>query len=138
SEPRLQFVELKLLNEVIPTFAKKLIIQMDVRQLKEMQVEKIRLIMEQNPGNKSVVFEIFELEEVQNRLQAEAVQKLLVQEDETEPQENREVKEPEINLHETQYIRKNMVEMTSKNMRIEISSDLLEELEKMQVSFRLN
>ena len=49
TEPRLQFVELKLLNEVIPTFAKKLIIQMDVLQLKEMQVEKIRLIMEQNP-----------------------------------------------------------------------------------------
>ncbi len=137
SEPRMQFVELKLLNEVIPTFAKKLIIQMDVRQLREMQVEKIRFVMEQNPGNKSVVFEIFELEEVQNRLQNEAVQKLLVEDQDSENLEEA-LQEPEIDLPETQYIRKNLIEMPSRNTRIEISSDLLEELERMQVSFRLN
>jgi len=137
SEPRMQFVELKLLNEVIPTFAKKLIIQMDVRQLREMQVEKIRFVMEQNPGNKSVVFEIFELEEVQNRLQNEAVQKLLVEDQDSENLEE-VLQEPEIDLPETQYIRKNLIEMPSRNTRIEISSDLLEELERMQVSFRLN
>ena len=137
SEPRMQFVELKLLNEVIPTFAKKLIIQMDVRQLKEMQVEKIRFIMDQNPGTKAVVFEVFELEEVQNRLQTEAVQKL-VADIETEDAMEGEQEMPEIEVPEVQYQKKNLIEMPSKNMRIEISSDLLEELERMQVSFRLN
>lgn len=137
SEPRLQFIELKLLNEVIPTFAKKLIIQMDVRQLKEMQVEKIRLIMEQNPGNKAVVFEVFELEEIQSRLQTEAVQNLLDTNDDQEITDEL-FEEPEIEIPESQYVRKNLIEMPSKNMRIEISSDLLEELERMQVSFRLN
>ena len=73
---------------------------------------------------------------MQNRLQTEAVQKLLVAEDD----ENTEdvLSAPEIDLPETQYVRKNLIEMPSKNMRIEISSDLLEELERMQVSFRLN
>ena len=138
TEPRLQFVELKLLNEVIPTFAKKLIIQMDVHQLKEMQVEKIRFIMDQNPGTKPVVFEVFELEEIQDKLQTEVVQQL-VQEIEPENEElEMEQQEPEIEVPERKFVRKNLIEMSSKNTRIEISSDLLEELEKMQVSFRLN
>ena len=141
AEPRLQFVELKLLNEVIPTFAKKLIIQIDVRKLKEMQVDKIRMVMDKNPGTKSVVFEVFELEEVQNRLQTQVVHKLL--EDTTEDiqddvLEEIEEKTPEIEVPDVQYVKKNLLEMPSKNMRIEISSDLLEELERMQVSFRLN
>lgn len=110
---------------------------MDVRQLKEMQVEKIRLIMEQNPGNKAVVFEVFELEEIQSRLQTEAVQNLLDTNDDQEITDEL-FEEPEIEIPESQYVRKNLIEMPSKNMRIEISSDLLEELERMQVSFRLN
>ena len=138
TEPKMQFVELKLLNEVIPAFAKKLIIQMDVRQLKEMQIEKIRFVMDNNPGTKSVVFEIFELEEVQERLQTEVVQKLVEEADTDADVAELEQREPEITVPETQYVRKNLIEMPSKNTRIEISSDLLEELERMQVSFRLN
>jgi len=138
TEPKMQFVELKLLNEVIPAFAKKLIIQMDVRQLKEMQIEKIRFVMDNNPGTKSVVFEIFELEEVQERLQTEVVQKLVEEADPDADVAELEQREPEITVPETQYVRKNLIEMPSKNTRIEISSDLLEELERMQVSFRLN
>lgn len=137
----MQFVELKLLNEVIPTFAKKLIIQIDVRKLKEMEVEKIRFVMDKNPGTKAVVFEVFELEEVQNRLQTQVVHKLLEDTSEEFPDdvsEEIEEKTPEIEVPEVQYLKKNLLEMPSKNMRIEISSDLLEELERMQVSFRLN
>jgi len=138
TEPKMQFVELKLLSEVIPAFAKKLIIQMDVRQLKEMQIEKIRLVMDNNPGTKSVVFEIFELEEVQDRLQAEVVQKLVEEPDPDADAAEIDQREPDVVVAETQYVRKNLIEMPSKNTRIEISSDLLEELERMQVSFRLN
>src|SRR5690554_5945004 len=138
TEPRIQFIELKLLNEVIPTFAKKLIIQMDVRQLKEMQVEKIRFVMDQNPGTKPVVFEVFELEEVQDKLQTEVVQQLVREIDPENEELETEQQEPEIKVPERRFIRKNLIEMPSKNTRIEISSDLLEELEQMQVSFRLN
>src|SRR5690554_6226466 len=137
-EPRIQFIELKLLNEVIPTFAKKLIIQMDVRQLKEMQVEKIRFVMDQNPGTKPVVFEVFELEEVQDKLQTEVVQQLVREIDPENEELETEQQEPEIKVPERRFVRKNLIEMPSKNTRIEISSDLLEELEQMQVSFRLN
>src|SRR5690554_4570625 len=138
TEPRIQFIELKLLNEVIPTFAKKLIIQMDVRQLKEMQVEKIRFVMDQNPGTKPVVFEVFELEEVQDKLQTEVVQQLVREIDPENEELETEQQEPEIKVPERRFVRKNLIEMPSKNTRIEISSDLLEELEQMQVSFRLN
>ena len=138
-DPRLQFVEVKLLNEVLPTFAKKLIIQMDIKQLREMQVEKIRMLMDQNPGAKSVVFEVFEVEEVQERLQTEMVQQLL-RDETSESDDGFEAMEdqPEIKLPERRYVRKNLIEMVSKNTRIEISSEMLEELERMQVSFRLN
>jgi len=138
TDPRIQFVELKLLNEVIPTFAKKLIIQMDVNQLKEMQVEKIRFVMDQNPGTKPVVFEVFELEEVQDKLQTQMVQQLVQEVDSDNEEPETEQQEPEIKIPERKFVRKNLIEMASKNTRIEISSDLLEELEKMQVSFRLN
>src|SRR5690606_41706391 len=106
-------------------------------QLKEMQVEKIRLIMEQNPGNKAVEFEVFELEEIQSRIQTEAVQNLLDTNDDQEITEEL-FEEPEIEIHESQNARKNLIKISSKNMRIEISADLLEELERMKVSFRLN
>jgi DNA polymerase-3 subunit alpha len=83
------------------------------------------------------VFEVFELEEIQSRLQTEAVQNLLDTNDDQEITDDL-FEEPEIEIPESQYVRKNLIEMPSKNMRIEISSDLLEELERMQVSFRLN
>lgn len=140
SEPRLQFMEMKLLNEVIPTYAKKLIINIDVNELKANQIEKIRMILDEHQGSKPVTFEIYELEKIQKRIETEIVNNMLseVDVDNIDSMESLEQVDFEPVLPEVEYKIKNMLEMPSRNTRIEISAELLEALEGIQVNFKLN
>lgn len=140
SEPRLQFMEMKLLNEVIPTYAKKLIINIDVNELKANQIEKIRMILDEHQGSKPVTFEIYELEKIQKRIETEIVNNMLseVDIDNIDSMESLEQVDFEPVLPEVEYKIKNMLEMPSRNTRIEISAELLEALESIQVNFKLN
>lgn len=140
SEPRLQFMEMKLLNEVIPTYAKKLIINIDVNELKANQIEKIRMILDEHQGSKPVTFEIYELEKIQKRIETEIVNTMLseVDIDNIDSMESLEQVDFEPVLPEVEYKIKNMLEMPSRNTRIEISAELLEALESIQVNFKLN
>ncbi|RRJ87369.1 DNA polymerase III subunit alpha [Paenimyroides tangerinum] len=140
SEPRLQFMEMKLLNEVIPTYAKKLIINIDVNELKANQIEKIRMVLDEHQGNKPVTFEIYELEKIQKRIETEVVNKMLtdIDIDNIDSMESLEQMNVEPVLPEVEYKVINVLEMPSRNTRIEISSDLLEALEQIQVNFKLN
>lgn len=135
SEPRIQFLEMKLLEDVIPMYAKKLIIQMDVKELKELQIEKIRMVLEAHQGAKPVTFELLEIEKVQKRLEDKAIEALLVEED-TEGIDG--LGALDISLEKEEYRVVTKVEMPSRNTMIEITAELLEQLEEIQVNFRLN
>ena len=137
SEPRLQFMEMKLLNEVIPTYAKKLIINIDVNELKANQIEKIRMVLDEHQGNKPVTFEIYELEKIQKRIETEVVNKMLtdIDIDNIDSMESLEQMDIEPVLPEVEYKVINVLEMPSRNTRIEISSDLLEALEGTRLFF---
>lgn len=138
TEPRIQFVELKLLNEVIPTYAKKLIIQIDIQELKAHQVEKIRMLLDENKGSKLVTFEIYELEKIQQKIENEMVNRFLEETDIDPIELDENTVNEEAMLPKFVYQKKNVLEMPSKNTRIEISAELLEALESLQVQFRLN
>lgn len=139
SDPRLQFSELKLLHDVIPTYAKKLIIQMNINELKDNQIEKIRMLFDTYQGNKTVTFEVVEIEKVQQRIEMEAITQL-IQEVDPDGEPVLDVDESQIIIPEVkeEFRVLNKLTMPSRNSKIDISADLLEELEQLQVHFRLN
>ncbi len=141
SEPRIQFQEMKLLEDVIPLYAKKLIIQMNIKELKENQIEQIRMLFDTHQGSKAVTFEILEIEKVQKQLEDRAIARLMESDTEIDD-DNLDVEIDESVLmvpqEKDEFRVVTKLELPSKNSAIEITAELLEELEKLQVNFRLN
>lgn len=141
SEPRIQFQEMKLLEDVIPLYAKKLIIQMNIKELKENQIEQIRMLFDTHQGSKAVTFEILEIEKVQKQLEDRAITRLMESDTEIDD-DNLDVEIDESVLmvpqEKDEFRVVTKLELPSKNSAIEITAELLEELEKLQVNFRLN
>lgn len=140
-EPRLQFLEMKLLNEVISSYAKKLILELNIKSLNDHDVMELQEVFRNYPGNKSVTFELFELEEIQKEIIIKEPKAIPVVEDiEIDGDlEFSEAMDMDFEIEEkAQYVKKNMVEMNSRNANIDISPELLEALEQLNVDFRLN
>src|SRR5690606_25732322 len=73
-EPRLQFVAIQYLQDVLTTFAKKLIIQFNVAELQEKLIMHLQELFKSNRGDHSVQFEVMELEKVKRKVEiAEAI-----------------------------------------------------------------
>src|SRR5690606_35583266 len=60
-EPRLQFVAIQYLQDVLTTFAKKLIIQFNVAELQHKLIMHLQELFKSNSGDHSVQFEVMEL-----------------------------------------------------------------------------
>ena len=141
SEPRIMFQDAKLLANVLSTFAKKLIIQMNIADLQPEYIHQLSTLFQANKGDNSVLFEIMELEKVKRIIETP-----LPEVPETESvtfdgdEESIEAIAEEVILttevEETRIITK--LEMPSRKLKIKISNELLSELEKMQVNFKLN
>ena len=140
-EPRLQFSEFKILQDVLGIFAKKLVIHLNINDLHADFIHRLSAVFQENKGDNTVTFEVLELEKLKRQVvvvsQIVAVSDEVVEDlvfDEENPQE------PEIELvteiEEIKVITK--LEMPSRKLKIKISNELLFELEKMQVDFRLN
>jgi DNA polymerase-3 subunit alpha len=140
-EPRLQFSEFKILQDVLGIFAKKLIIHLNINDLQADFIHRLSAVFQENKGDNTVTFEVLELEKIKRHVevvpQIVAVSDEVVDDvvfDEENPQE------PEIELvteiEEIKVITK--LEMPSRKLKIKISNELLFELEKMQVNFKLN
>jgi DNA polymerase-3 subunit alpha len=98
-------------------------------------------VFQQNKGDKSVVFEVLELEKIKKQI--EITPQILpvsndVIDEEVFDEENSQVSEVELvtEIEEIKVITK--LEMPSRKLKINISKELLSELEKMQVNFKLN
>jgi DNA polymerase-3 subunit alpha len=140
-EPRLQFSEFKILQDVLGIFAKKLVIHLNINDLHADFIHRLSAVFQENKGDNTVTFEVMELEKIKRQVEVvpqivtvsdEVVEDLVF--DEENPQE------PEIELvteiEEIKVITK--LEMPSRKLKIKISNELLFELEKMQVNFKLN
>ena len=140
-EPRLQFMDFKILQDVLGIFAKKLVIHLNINDLQADFIHRLSAVFQENKGDNTVIFEVLELEKIKRQVEVipqivavsdEVVEDLVF--DEENPQE------PEIELiteiEEIKVITK--LEMPSRKLKIKISNELLFELEKMQVNFKLN
>ncbi|MCO7721569.1 DNA polymerase III subunit alpha [Myroides odoratimimus] len=139
SEPRIQFVEMKLLHEVIPTYAKKLTVVMNVKDVASRQAELIKDAFSRYQGDSFVNFEVLEVERIEKEATPIAVPQLRMNEGDEEDgaSESFDMDEPiAVDVPEFRVV--NRLEFTSRNSRVNITAELLEELEALQVDFKLN
>ena len=146
SEARIQFSEAKQLQDVLTNFSKKIIIDLDIKKLKPELIENLSAVFTAFQGDHQVSFEIVETEK--------AMVKSVVKKDEIEVHEQDEDSEPEETLDEqddvevaisppitieTEEIRVlTKLSMNSRKLKVNICHELLNELEKCDLSFRLN
>ena len=157
-EPMIQFSEFKMLQDVFDNYAKKLSILLDIKHLNADFIANLNAIFQANKGNNSVTFDIVELETVMKQVEIlpetvkleEKIEIALF--DDTIPEEtvvftedfsgedemnmDEPIAEHETTVEETKVITR--ISMPSRKLKIKISNELLLELEKLQVNFKLN
>jgi DNA polymerase III subunit alpha len=141
SDPRIQFQLVQYLQDVLPTFAKKLIIRMNIADLQNNLITQLNDVFQINKGENQVSFEIMELETV--NIPTEIATPLFAETEEIIVDAENEIlieEEPELAISTTtEEIRViTSITMPSRKVKIKISNELLSELEKLQVDFKLN
>jgi len=146
SEPRMQFVEIRQLQDILEAFAKKLVVLLNIKDLQTEFIHKLSHLFNDNKGDNSVTFEIMELEKIKRLVEVETTNEFEETEDavfvdESENDDN-EVALSETKMQEVKEVEEIKVvtklTMPSRRLKIRISTELLQELEKMQVNFKLN
>jgi DNA polymerase-3 subunit alpha len=117
-EPRLQFSEFKILQDVLGIFAKKLVVQLNINDLQADFIHRLS-------GDNTVTFEVLELEKIKR--QVEVVPQIVAVSDEVVEdivfdEENPQVPEMELvtEIEEIKVITK--LEMPSRKLKIKISN----------------
>jgi DNA polymerase-3 subunit alpha len=136
SEPRLQFMDVKQLQDVLPQFAKKLSIQMDIHELQMEFIQQLNQLFTANKGDHTVSFEVMEFEKVLKPV--EPLPKVVVDEDVIADSDNPEEVVMDIPMVEEQVQIATRISLPSRKLKIRISNELLSELEKLNVKFSLN
>jgi DNA polymerase-3 subunit alpha len=151
SEPRITFQDAKLLADVLPTFAKKIAIQLDIYDVHQNLIQKLNEVFQANQGDHQVSFEVVEVEKIIKRVEVVPVKS-------EQPVDETSLIEAEIDIDdldvETEMeddpvmettptvIEENRVvtrlQMPCRKLKVKISKELLGELEKLQVNFKLN
>ena len=141
----MQFVEIRQLQDILEAFAKKLILLLNIKDLHAEFIHNLSQLFSANKGDNSVTFEIMELEKIKRLVEVETPTDFEETEDAVFVDENAE--DAEVQLEETKIQEVNEVEeikvvtklaMPSRRVKVKISTELLIELEKMQVNFKLN
>ncbi|MBF2709305.1 DNA polymerase III subunit alpha [Flavobacterium soyangense] len=153
-DPRLQFSEFKMLQDVFENFAKKLSILLDVKDLNADFITKLNAVFQANKGDNTVTFDVLELETI--RKQIDLVPEIIKVEEKIESPLfddgisdeaaifTEEISEDDVvpfvetisEIEETKVVTR--ISMPSRKLKIKISNELLTELEKMQINFKLN
>ena len=116
---------------------------MPIEELKEQLISKLNELFSTHKGDFNVTFEVLELEKVKRFVKREmeindeiSDEIIIESDDEVENLTETIVENQMEEIEET--IIKNKLEMPSRKLKINISKELLEGLEKMQVNFKLN
>jgi DNA polymerase III subunit alpha len=136
-EPRLQFVAIQYLQDVLPSFAKKLIIQFNIAELQEKLLESLQNLFAGNRGDHTIQFEVMELEKVRKQVEVAAEVPIIQEgsdEDTIEPVSLTDTVVTEV--EDVKVITK--LTMPSRKVKVKISNELLQQLEKLQINFKLN
>ena len=140
----MQFVEIRQLQDILEAFAKKLILLLNIKDLQTEFIHNLSQLFDENKGDNSVTFEIMELEKIKRLVEVETpadfeetTDAVFVDENEDADAAIEETKIQEVNeVEEIKVVTK--LSMPSRRLKVKISTELLIELEKMQVNFKLN
>jgi DNA polymerase-3 subunit alpha len=140
SDPRIQFIDVKMLADVLSIFAKKLLLQLAITDLKEGMISELNHIFSQNKGDHLVTFEVMELEKIKKAKEENPIVVPTVSQDEESTEEMDDLVEMSLDIpvEKEEIIVKTKLSMPSRKLKVKISSELLQELERMQLSFKLN
>ena len=136
-EPRLQYMAIQYLQDVLTTFAKKLIIQFNVVDLQEQLITSLHQLFRSNSGDNTVTFEVMELNKIKKQI--EIAETVMVSEplDDENGEFEQEVPQTVVtDIEDVQVVTK--LSMPSRKLKVKISNELLQELERLQVNFKLN
>ena len=140
SDPRIQFTDAKQLQDILGIFAKKLVIHLNIKDLQTDLIHKLHSVFQENKGDNQVTFEVMELETVKKQVEIAPME---IDVDEIVMDEDGNILENEnattIVTNEVDEIKViTRLSMPSRRLKVNISNELLVELEKMQLNFKLN
>ncbi len=134
-DPRVEVTDVLQLQDTLEKLCKKLIIKIDIQQLSQNTIKQLSELFAQNKGEHQIVFEISEIEKVKKQVEImlkNPEENLENEEELTITENNNEIEVVE----ENKVI--NQILMPSRKTKVKISNELLSELEKLQVKFKLN
>lgn len=136
SDPKIQFLNVQYLQDVLGTFAKKIILQFSISDLNENMINQLFTLFQKEKGDHQLTIEVMELEKVKKQIVSETP--IIENENLDSEEENLELSiEPEVKeIEEVQIVTK--LSMPSRKMKVKISNELLQELENNQINFKLN
>ncbi|KDN55029.1 DNA polymerase III subunit alpha [Flavobacterium seoulense] len=140
-EPRVQFVEIKQLQDVLEAMAKRLIVLLNIKDLQPEFIHKLSHLFNENKGDNQVTFEVMEIERIKKLIETTTVleenEEVIFEDENEETSDEPETKAVQVTeVEEVKVVTK--LSMASRRLKIKISNELLHELEKMQVNFKLN
>jgi DNA polymerase-3 subunit alpha len=149
SDPRITFQDAKLLADVLPAFAKKLSIHLNIQDLNSNLIQRLSELFKANSGENSVNFEVLEIEKVTKILEQNVPVALPIAAeseegdlDEVTVDLESELDEPDMEVNMPISVEENRVvtrlAMPSRKLKVKISKELLEELDKVPVNYKLN
>ncbi|MCZ8196176.1 MAG: DNA polymerase III subunit alpha [Flavobacterium sp.] len=147
SDPQINFQDAKLLADVLATFAKKISIQLNIYDLQQNLIQHLNTVFQANKGDNQVSFEVLEIEKVIKKTEVIPVKEVLPVENDTEIDIDNldietEMEDEEVVASVPEEKEENrivtLLSMPSRKVKIKISKELLEELERMQINFKLN
>jgi DNA polymerase-3 subunit alpha len=130
---------------VLPSFAKKLVLLLNINDIQTDFIQQLNQLFQENKGDNTVTFEIMELEKITKIVEttseiSDTEEEIFVEETDGD--------EVDVLLMEAQKISStteveeiNVVtklSMPSRKLKVKISNELLFELEKRQINFKLN
>jgi DNA polymerase-3 subunit alpha len=142
SDPKIQFLAVQYLQDVLTTFAKKLILQFNITELSENLIQALHALFQREKGDHQVTIEVMELEKVTRQVISQVTTAALPEADETmddnlDTEDFEATLEPaQTELEEIRVVTK--LSMPSRKMKVKISTELLRELEEYQINFKLN
>ncbi|MBF01872.1 MAG: DNA polymerase III subunit alpha [Flavobacterium sp.] len=138
-DPRLQFIEVKMLQDVLTTFAKKLILQFSIVDLSESLIQSLYDLFTKEKGENTVTIEVMELEKIKKQIIETVEDETIDVSDDTDSEEALESVAIAPTIKEVEEIKVvTKLSMPSRKMKVKISNELLQELESMQINFKLN
>jgi DNA polymerase-3 subunit alpha len=144
AEPRLQFIEIKQLQDVLDAYAKKIILLLNIKDLQAEFIHKLSQLFNAYKGDHSLTFEIMELEKIKRLVEVESSDEVESTEeleftDEGDDGDIASVGTAIKEVTEVEDIKVvTKLTMPSRRVKVKISTELLLELEKMQINFKLN